>query len=161
MFESQLARRYCQTFSTGFSSGERDGKKISVMFFRDAQAWGYVPAGAVEQHDSMGAARHLGGDFVQMRLHRLGVGVGQRQSRADGTRRADGAKQIGVLITLVGGLARSRSALGPLANLAVLLPNPGFILEPDFQGLARRNLGEMGFQRRGEVFLNAAIVSAF
>jgi len=31
-FESQLARRYCQTFSTGFSSGEREGSKIGVMF---------------------------------------------------------------------------------------------------------------------------------
>lgn len=30
-FESQLARMYCQMFSTGFSSGERDGKKISVI----------------------------------------------------------------------------------------------------------------------------------
>jgi hypothetical protein len=33
LFENQLARRYCQMFSTGFSSGERDGKKIIVMFF--------------------------------------------------------------------------------------------------------------------------------
>jgi hypothetical protein len=32
-FESQLTRKYCQIFSTGFSSGAREGKKIRVMFF--------------------------------------------------------------------------------------------------------------------------------
>ena len=31
--ESELERRYCQTFSTGFSSGAREGRKISVRFF--------------------------------------------------------------------------------------------------------------------------------
>src|SRR5215203_3457907 len=30
--ESQLARMYCHICSTGFSSGARDGRKISVMF---------------------------------------------------------------------------------------------------------------------------------
>lgn len=31
--ESQLPRRYCQMFSTGLSSGARDGRKMSVMLF--------------------------------------------------------------------------------------------------------------------------------
>ncbi len=31
-FESQFCRRYCQMFSTGFSSGERGGSGRSVMF---------------------------------------------------------------------------------------------------------------------------------
>jgi hypothetical protein len=31
VFESQFWRRYCQTFSTGFSSGAREGRKIGVM----------------------------------------------------------------------------------------------------------------------------------
>lgn len=31
--ESQLARRYCHTFSTGLSSGARDGSSTGVMFF--------------------------------------------------------------------------------------------------------------------------------
>src|ERR1700735_2650952 len=30
--ESQFWRRYCQIFSTGFSSGAREGRKIGVMF---------------------------------------------------------------------------------------------------------------------------------
>src|SRR3984957_16664271 len=31
VFESQFWRRYCQTFSTGFSSGAREGREIGVM----------------------------------------------------------------------------------------------------------------------------------
>src|SRR5215204_398066 len=32
-FESQFWRRYCQMFSTGLSSGAREGRKTRVMFF--------------------------------------------------------------------------------------------------------------------------------
>src|SRR5215213_4717895 len=32
-FESQFWRRYCQMFSTGLSSGVREGRKTRVMFF--------------------------------------------------------------------------------------------------------------------------------
>ena len=32
LLETQLARRYCQTLSTGFSYGAREGKKIGVIF---------------------------------------------------------------------------------------------------------------------------------
>src|SRR5215203_2926614 len=35
-FESQFWRRYCQMFSTGLSSGAREGRKMSVMFFGTA-----------------------------------------------------------------------------------------------------------------------------
>ncbi len=65
-----------------------------------------------------------------MELHHVGVSVGQRERGADPPRRADGAEQIGVVVALVGRLARSRSALRPLPNLAVLLADPGLILKP-------------------------------
>ena len=67
-----------------------------------------MPAGAVEQRDGVRAARDAPGDFVQMRLHRLGVGAGHGERGADAARRTNGAEQIGVLIRLAGGLARSR-----------------------------------------------------
>jgi hypothetical protein len=35
-------------------------------------------------------------------------------------------------LSLIGGLSWSRSAPGPLADEAVLLADPGFVLEPDF-----------------------------
>ena len=120
-----------------------------------------MPPGAVEQQDGVSAARDAMGDFVDVHLHRLGVGVGQRQGRADAARWADGAKEIGVFITLVGGLTRSRSAPCPLANLAVLLADARFVLEPNLDRFALWNVGEMRVQRSREVFLNAAMVSGF
>ena len=93
-------------------------------------------------------------DFVEVELHHVGVGIGKRQGRSDAPRWADRAEQIGVVVALIGGLSWSRSAPGPLADEAVLLADPGFVLEPDFD---RRRLGqpcEMSFQRAREVFLN-------
>ena len=80
-----------------------------------------MPSGAVEQQHGVGTRGDVARDFVEMELHHVGVGVGQRQRRADPARRADGAEQIGVVVTLVGWLARPRSAPGPLPHEAVLL----------------------------------------
>jgi hypothetical protein len=88
-----------------------------------------------------------------MKLHHVGVGMRKRQSRSDAASGTDRAEQIGVVVALVGGLPRPRSALRPLADKAVLLADPGFILEPDFD---RRRLGdsfEMSLQRAWEAFL--------
>jgi hypothetical protein len=88
-----------------------------------------------------------------MQLHGGGVGEGQSERRALALRRADRAKEIGVLIALIGGLTRPRTALGPLAREAVLLADASFILKPDFDRSAFRDIGEMGVQRPREVFL--------
>ena len=58
----------------------------------------------------------------------MSVPAGERQRRPDATGRADRAEQIGVVIALVGGLAGSRSAPGPLPNLAVLLADASLVL---------------------------------
>jgi hypothetical protein len=96
-----------------------------------------------------------------MHLHGLGVGIGQGQSRAFAARRADGAKEIEVFITLVGGLARPCSPPSPLANLSVLLANARFVLEPNLDRFALWDMGQMRVQRGREVFLNAAMVLGF
>lgn len=101
----------------------------------------------------MGAAGDVAADLVKVKLHGLGVGEGQRQRRARAARRADGAEQVGALVALVGRLAGARAAAGPLADDAVLLADPGFVLEPDLDRLALRQIGEMGAQRGLEVFL--------
>ena len=93
-----------------------------------------------------------------MKLHHVGVRVGQGESRSDTASRTDRAKQIGVVVALVGALSGARSTPGPLADEAILLANSGFILEPD---LDRRRLGdalEMSLQRAREVFLNASTI---
>ena len=65
------------------------------------------------------------------------------------------------MVTLVGGLTRTRAAPGPLPDEAVLLADPGFVLEPDLDPPAFGDIRQMRLQRGGEVFLNADIVSAF
>jgi hypothetical protein len=88
-----------------------------------------------------------------MELHHLGVDVGERQRRAFALRRTNRAKEIGVLVALVGGLTRARSASRPLPDETVLLADAGFVLEPDLDGRSRRKVGEMRLQRLREVFL--------
>ena len=54
-------------------------------------------------------------------------------SAGGAARRTDRAKEIGTLVTLVGRLARSRSASSPLADEAVLIHgDASLVLEPDF-----------------------------
>ena len=108
----------------------------------------------------MGALGDGAGDLVEVKLHRLRVGEGQRQRGSLAASRTDRAEQVGALVALVGGLARPRSAPGPLPHEAVLLADPRLVLEPDLDGLARREAAQMGFQRGREVFLNASIVLA-
>ena len=148
-------------FSTGFSSGERDGSRIRGQVVRDRELFGGVPAGAVEEQDGVGAAGDGSADLVEMGLHGLGVGEGHGEGRADAARRADGAEQIGALVALVGRLPGPGAAPGPLADETVLLADASLVLEPHLDRLALCNVGEMRLQRRRKVFLNAAMVSAF
>jgi len=107
----------------------------------------------------VGALGDGAGDLVDVELHRLGVGEGQRQSRADAPGRADRPEQIGAFVALVRRLARPRAAPGPLPNQAVLLADAGFVLEPDLDGLAASYTADMGLERAREVFLNAWMTS--
>jgi hypothetical protein len=67
--ESQLARRYCQMFSAGLSSGAREGSQIGVMFLRHNEIGRSVPAGAVEDQDGVRAEGDGAADFFEMKLH--------------------------------------------------------------------------------------------
>ena len=93
-----------------------------------------------------------------MKLHHVGVGVGQGERGANAAGGADRAEQIGVVVSLVSRLCGPRSAPSPLANEAVLLADPGLVLEPY---LDRRRLGQafkMSLQRPREVFLKASTI---
>jgi hypothetical protein len=93
-----------------------------------------------------------------VKLHHVGVGVGQHEGRPDAAGRADRAEQVGVVVALVGGLPWPRSAPGPLPNLAVLLADAGLVFKPDFD---RRRLGQavdMSLQRARKVFLKASTI---
>jgi hypothetical protein len=91
-----------------------------------------MPSGAIQKQQGVGALGDGARDFVEVKLHHVGVGVRQRQRCPDAAGGTDRAEQIGVVVALVGGLPRPGSASGPLADEAVLLADPRFILEPDF-----------------------------
>ena len=93
-----------------------------------------------------------------MKLHHVGVGIGQGKGRADPAGGADRAEQIGVVIALVGGLPWPRSTPSPLPNLPILLADPGLILKPYLDRRRLRQAFEMSFQRAREVFLNASTI---
>ena len=156
MFESQFWRRYCQTFSTGFGRTRRQEDRGDVVghveLARD------VPSGSVEKQHGVGALGDIARDFVEMKLHHLGVGIGKRQGRANAAGGADRAEQIGVVVALVGGLPWSRSAPGPLADKAVLLADAGLVLKPDFERCRLGQPFKMSLQRAREVFLNASTI---
>jgi hypothetical protein len=117
-----------------------------------------VPSGAVEQQQGMGARGDVARDFVEVELHHVSFGVGQREGGADTAGRADRAKQIGVVVALVGGLPGSCSASGPLPNLAVLLADPGLVFKPDFDRRRLRQAVEMSLQCVRKVFLKASTI---
>lgn len=108
----------------------------------------------------MGTSRNVAGDLIEMKLHGFGVGVWQDQCCTGSACRTDGAEEIGILVTLVGWLAGPRPASGPLADEAILLADPGFILEPNLDRCCLWQVGKMDTQRSRDVFLNAAMVSA-
>lgn len=130
----------------------------------DCEFLGGVPTGPIEDQDAMCAFGNHEADFVEMRLHGLGVGTRHGDGRAHAPARADGAEQVGAAVTLVGGLTWPCPAPGPLSDDTIFLANPGFVLKPYLDGcwsFAVGNMPNMGLQRLGEVFLYASITSAF
>jgi hypothetical protein len=109
----------------------------------------------------MRADRNGSRDLLEMKLHRLGVGVRQRQRRADAAGGTNGAEQIGALVTLVGRLARARSPARPLPHEAVLLADARLILKPNLDRRSLPQVGQMDIQNFGEVFLNASTTRSF
>ena len=104
--------------------GQQDGRDVRGH----GEVRRRVPSGAIEDQNGVCAPGDVPRYLVEMQLH--GEGVGERQSKrgalaACGTYRAE---QVGVLVALVGGLARSRPTSGPLAHEPVLLADPGFVL---------------------------------
>ena len=107
----------------------------------------------------MGALYDVAADLVEMKLHGLCVDVRQGKRGASAARRANGAKQVGALVALIGGLRGPGSAPRPLPDAAVLLADARLVLEPDLDGSAVRYAAEMRREEAGEVFLKAAMVS--
>ena len=89
-----------------------------------------VLAGLVENDHGVRAGRDSMAYLFEVFAHRRGVGIWHDEGDPGVAAGADGAEQIGILITLIFWLPRTRALLGPLVDQRVLLPDPHFILEP-------------------------------
>ena len=69
--------------------------------------------------------------FINVLLHRPGIGLWQDEHYALISRGTDGAEYIGAFVTLIDGLAGTRAALCPLSHAAILLADAHLVLEPD------------------------------
>jgi hypothetical protein len=100
----------------------------------------------------------LGGDvsadLVEMHLHGACVGPGQHEGGALAAQGTDGTEQIGVVVALIGRQAGPRAGLGPQPGAAILLAEPGLILEPNLDALVLGQMAYMRGERAREVFLN-------
>jgi len=106
---------------------------------RDGEpAPGLMPAGSVEQHHGMAARRDVAADLGQMQVHRLAIGHRQNERCPRVAGRTDGAEQIGPIVALVARRPWPAAALGPYSGQRALLPDPGFVLPPEFDRLAAR-----------------------
>jgi hypothetical protein len=148
-------------FSIGFSSGDRgrQGQEGDVLWHGEGA--GHVPAGLVEDDHGVCAGVDHGTDLGKVGGHGRGVAAWHDQTRALARLRADGSENIGRLRALVVRRRRSCAAPCPAAGDRVLLADPGLILEPQlYCGALGKRLADFR-QPDGEVFLKAAISSAF
>src|SRR5215204_2640786 len=122
-FESQFWRKYCQMFSTGLSSGAREGRKTRVMFFGTTRR-PVVCQPARSRRSTAWAPRRTRLE-ISTRWSCIASLSGHGERRAGAARRADGAEQVGAFVALIGGLAWARAAPRPLPHEAVLLADAG------------------------------------
>ena len=119
------------------------------------QFWRAMPSRSVHNKQGDCARTDAFADFNQMLVHGLDVDGRQHQGGANATSRANGPEQIRPGKTPVARRARTASTPGPDAGQRALLPDPCFVLEPDFDRLvsafAERFLGD-----GCEVFLKAS-----
>ena len=163
-WDSLVCRRHCQTFSTGFSSGDWGGSGSTVAAqwqqgegLRDAQFFGRVPAGLVEHEDGMRLRGKAARDLVEVVRHGLRVGARHDHRRPGAARGADRAKQIGRFGAQVGERPRSGAASRPAPCARVFLAQAPRVLKPDFYRRFRGELcGDLSHSL-GKVFLNSSI----
>lgn len=104
------------------------------------------------------ARRDSGGDLGQVQPYRLRVAPRQDQTSCLARRRTDGAEDVGRRRALVLRRGRPGAVLGPAPGNLVLLPDPGFVGEPNLyvvEVCARRAPDRV--QTRGETFSKASI----
>jgi len=110
---------------------------------------GDVPAGAVHQHDRMGAGRDGRAKLVQHKLHGGRADRGQDQRDPGIALRTDGTEQGSGVVAEIAHATRADAAFEPAPTDAAGLADPGFVQEPDLEPIGLgMGLGHLGDQRR-------------
>ena len=124
----------------------------------DAESLGDVVAGVVPDEGDVSAGGDRRGELVEEDLHDRGVEPVGDETFSPAGLRADDGEDVETLEAALFRGGWSGAGVGPNGGQRALLAEPGFVLEPDFDGLARvggRDLREDG----GEFFLNASCVT--
>jgi len=101
-----------------------------------------MPAGAVGDHSGVDLGGERGADFIEVQLHHGSVGVGQNQPHGAPELRAEGTKDIGVLIACIDRHRRARAFGSPAVGAAAFLSDAGFVLAPQLNGLVGMGGGD-------------------
>src|SRR5713101_4282913 len=117
-------------FSAALSSGHAGGSDTMVRFFGTLSL--RVVCQPAWSRMTMACAPGATAWLISSRCLRIAavLAYGMMMATPVSRARADSAEQIGILITLIFWLPRTRALLGPLVDERVLLPDPHFILEP-------------------------------
>lgn len=120
-----------------------------------------VPSGLVDDEHRVLAGGHLGGDFDEVQVHRLGVAGGQDERGCLAIAGADSPEDIGGSGALIVRCRRPRSPSCPAPGDLVLLPDPGLVSEPDLYAVAIDPLvARDRVQALGKGFLKASTAPA-
>ena len=120
-----------------------------------------MPARLVQQQHRMGARRDRLADLLQLGRHRLGIAVGQNETRTLALGRADRPEDVGPGGPLVVRCPGPCAASGPAPGDLVLLPDAGLVMPPHLYLGAVRQPGSDRLQRGGQAFLNASLSNSF
>ena len=117
-----------------------------------------MPSGLIHEQNGVSVGLDGNGDLLEVQRHRLGVTGRQDEAGSLAERGTDGAEDIGRGGSLVLQGKLSRPTFRPASRDLVLLTDPGFVLEPDFERLA----GGFGDRRQDvwDFFLKAATAAS-
>ncbi len=127
--------------------------------FGDDELWGFVPAGAIEDHQGDSVRADIGADFDQMLVHGVDADIGHDQGGAGPARWADRAEEVGPEEAAVPLDAGPGPALGPDTGQRAMLTDASFVLEPHLNRASGEGLGDGVLRQRGEVFLKVSWAS--
>ncbi len=120
-----------------------------------------MPAGLVQNEHGMGVGGDIGGDFLQMCGHGVGIAPGHDQPGGLALLRANRAEDVGPFGALVVRRARTRAAPRPAAGDLVLLADARLVLPPHFYRDAGWQARFDPCQLGRETFLKACTAASF